>query len=123
MQEEREIRPELETGERILWAGQPRQGLRFSLFDLYAVPFGLFFFGFAVVWTVMAYRGFPLFALFGVPFLLVGTYVAFGRFFVEARQRAKTYYAVTNRRMIVVSGLVNRTVKSLDLSTLHDVER
>ncbi len=91
------------------------------MFDLYAVPFGLFFFGFAVVWTVVAFRGFPLFALFGVPFLLVGAYVAFGRFFVEARQRAKTYYAVTDRRVVVVSGLMSRTVKSLDLRTLHDV--
>ena len=75
MQEDREIRPELEPDERVLWAGQPRQGLRFSWFDLYAVPFGLFFFGFAVLWTTGAYHGMPIFALFGVPFLLVGAYV------------------------------------------------
>lgn len=121
MEAERTIDAELDPGERVLWAGQPRQGLRFGWFDLYAVPFGLFFFGFAVVWTVLAYRGAPLFALCGAPFLLVGSYVAFGRFFVEAKQRARTYYAVTDRRVIIMSGLLSRTVRSLDLATLRDV--
>lgn len=121
MQEEREIRPELEPGERVLWAGQPRQGLRLDWSDLYSIPFGLFFFGFSVFWTAGAYQGSPIFALFGVPFLIAGAYIAFGRFFVEAQQRARTYYAVTDRRALIVSGLLNRTVKSLDLATLHDV--
>ena len=121
MQEEREIRSELEPGERLLWSGQPSQGLRFTWLDLYTIPFGLFFTGFAAVWVVMAYQSSPLFALFGLPFFLAGAFMAFGRFFVEAKQRARTHHAVTDRRAIIVSGLLNRTVNSLDLATLNDV--
>lgn len=120
-QEEATLSEELETGEKLIWTGQPYQGLRFSWFDLYAVPFGLFFFGFAIVWSILAFRGAPPFALFGIPFILVGAYMAFGRFIIEAKQRARTYYAITDRRIIIVTGLFTRTVRSLDLSTLQNV--
>jgi len=44
-----------------------------------------------------------------------------GRFFFEARQRANTYYAVTAERVLIVSGIFSRTVKSLNLRTLSDI--
>jgi hypothetical protein len=38
-----------------------------------------------------------------------------------ARQRAKTHYGLTNERVIIISGVFSRTVKSLQLRTLSDV--
>jgi len=43
------------------------------------------------------------------------------RFFVDALQRAQTYYALTDQRAIIISGLVNRQTKSLPLRTMTDI--
>jgi hypothetical protein len=61
------------------------------------------------------------FALWGLPFLLVGSHRIFGRFLIDAKQRAKTTYGLTSERIVIVSGLFARNVKSLNLRTLSDV--
>jgi hypothetical protein len=64
----------------------------------------------------------PLFFdLWGVPFVLVGLYMIVGRFFYEAMLRSRTYYGLTNERVIIISGLSSRTVKSVQVQTLTDV--
>jgi Bacterial PH domain len=64
----------------------------------------------------------PLFfALFGLFFVVVGLYLIAGRFFVDAMQRARTFYAVTSERIIITSGLFSRTVRSVDLKTLGEM--
>ena len=45
----------------------------------------------------------------------------FGRFIVDARQRAGTFYAVTSQRVIICSGVTNCRVQSLPLKSLHDI--
>ncbi len=57
----------------------------------------------------------------GIPFVLVGLYIVLGRFIVDAMNRAKTFYGVTNERIIIITGLFFREVKSLNLRTLTDV--
>jgi Bacterial PH domain len=120
---ERALRPELAHGERLLWSGRPARGVRFRAGDLFLVPFSLLWGGFAIFWesTVLA-KGAPLFfALWGVPFVLVGLYLIIGRFFVDAYQRARTTYGVTDQRVIIISGLVSRAVQSLALRNLGDI--
>lgn len=123
MQISEAIRGELSAGEQVLWAGQPRQGVVMRGSDMFAIPFSVLWAGFAVFWMASAINtGAPAaFVLFGVPFVLVGVYIVFGRFFVEARQRVNTFYAVTSQRVIIVSGLFDRKVKSLSLKTLSDL--
>jgi hypothetical protein len=85
--------------------------------------------GFAIVWEIMALIATPkshdpgvmIFPLFGLPFVLVGLYLIFGRFFVDAKMRARTYYGVTNERIIIINGLFSQQVKSLQLRTLTDI--
>ena len=62
-----------------------------------------------------------LFRLWGIPFVVVGLYMVFGRFVVEAYQRGKTVYGLTDQNFIIVSGLRTRKVKRLNLRTLSDV--
>jgi hypothetical protein len=93
------------------------------------VPFSLLWGGFAIFWEIMALQ-IPsekagavsiVFPLFGIPFVLVGLYLIFGRFIYDSMKRAKTFYGLTDQRAIIVSGLLSKGVKSLNLKTLSDV--
>jgi len=59
--------------------------------------------------------------LFTLGKFLLGIYLILGRFWVDAATRARTFYGLTDRRAIIVSGLLSRTVKSLSLQTMTDV--
>jgi hypothetical protein len=120
---ERELRAELGTGERLLWSGQPRRGVRLRPTDALLIPFSLMWGGFALFWELSVFRtGAPFFfRLWGLPFVLVGLYLIIGRFFADAWQRSRTYYGVTTERLLIVSGLFQRQVKSLPLRNLPEV--
>ncbi len=117
------IEGELASGERVLWSGQPRQGVYFHAADLLLVPFSLVWCGFALFWEYSVIKGGApfFFALFGIPFVGIGLYLVVGRFFVDAWQRAKTHYAVTDQRILIISGLFSRRIRSLNLRTLSEL--
>jgi hypothetical protein len=113
---------ELGADERLLWSGRPKQGLMFRPSDLFLVPFSILWCGFAIFWeaTVITSDAPLFFKLWGVPFVLVGLYMVFGRFIADSSERRRTVYGLTNERVIIISGLFKRTVKSLNLRTLSD---
>ncbi|HKF70355.1 MAG TPA: hypothetical protein VKB68_01295 [Stellaceae bacterium] len=119
-----ELRQRLEPGERVLWSGRPQQGLMFRKGDLLGIPFSLLWCGFAIFWEsqVLSHNAPGFFALWGIPFILIGLYMVFGRFVVDAWQRQRTAYAVTDRRALILSGLWTPTLKSLDIEGLTDIE-
>jgi hypothetical protein len=118
-----EIERQLNSGEKLLWSGQPRQGFRLRPSDAFAIPFSLLWCGFAIFWETSVFNSHApiFFRLWGIPFVLAGLYIAVGRFFVDARTRAQTYYGVTNERILILTGLFSRQTKSLPLRTLTDV--
>lgn len=122
-EQKRFLDSQIAPNERLLWSGQPRQGVFLRASDAYTIPFSLMWCGFAIFWeTSVIYSNAPFFfRLWGIPFVLVGLYMVVGRFFVDAKQRGKTYYGVTNERIIIVSGIFNKQVKSLNLPTLTDI--
>jgi hypothetical protein len=117
-----EIQESLEPGERVLWSGRPRRGLTLRPQDGFLIPFSL-------VWTAIAATGFiagqkaPNTPMAVVPalFLVIGAYFVVGRFFVDAWLRARTRYAVTNVRVIIISGFWSRETRSLSLDGLSDM--
>jgi hypothetical protein len=117
------ISRELASGERALWSGQPHQGITLRGSDALMIPFSLLWGGFAFFWewSVLQTDAPLLFALWGIPFVLIGIYMIIGRFFVEAWERSRTYYAVTNERILIVDGLFKTTVRSVSLRTLTDI--
>jgi hypothetical protein len=117
------IRDELRRDERVIWTGQPPQGMRLRAADAFLIPFSLLWGGFAVFWeaTVVASDAPVFFVLWGIPFVLVGIYLIVGRFWFDAAQRARTYYGLTDSRVLIVSGVFSRSTKSLSIRTLSDV--
>jgi len=114
---------QLGAGERLLWTGQPRQGLFLRATDWAQIPFGLLWGGFAFFWEWSAFHtGAPLFfRLWGVPFVLIGIYLVAGRFFIDAMLRSKTCYALTTQRAIILSGGFATRTTSLQLRAMSDV--
>jgi hypothetical protein len=122
-EQKQQLQSQLAPNEQLLWIGQPRGGIVLRASDAVMIPFSLMWGGFAIFWeaSVLTADAPFLFKLWGIPFVVFGLYLIFGRFVVEAKQRSKTYYGVTNERVIVVSGLFSRNVKSLDLRTLNEI--
>ena len=117
------VRAQLEAGEQLIWSGQPRQGLLLRPSDALLIPFSLLWGGFAIFWeATVILTGAPLFFwVFGVPFVLIGLYLIIGRFFFDARQRASTFYGLTNDRIIITSGKHGKRIQSLSLASLGDI--
>ena len=118
-----ELNPSLSPGEKLLWTGKPRRGLVLRSSDIYLIPFSLLWGGFAFFWETMVIKsnGPLLFRVWGIPFVLIGIYMIIGRFFVDAWKRSNTVYGITADRIIIRSGLVGRTVKSLNIRTISDI--
>lgn len=125
---------ELLPGESLCWTGtaDPR---RAALAALPAGLFGIPFAGFALFWINGAYRGtqhlaksgdsfthaFSFFPLFGIPFLLVGLGVILTPLWVYLKGLS-TVYAVTNQRVMIITGGNTRSVKSVTPSDIVSVD-
>jgi hypothetical protein len=90
---------------------------------VFLIPFTFIWGGFAIFWVVgTIFADVPwFFPLIGLPFVVVGVYVSIGRFWLDARRRATTFYAVTTDRVLILSGIRTRRIKSLSIDTLPDV--
>ncbi len=123
------IRKGLDPNEELLWSGIPRQGVFLQFRDLWMIPLSLLWGSFAFFWeyqAVQRLRQSPdneavLMALFGLPFVLVGLYWIFGRFFFDAWRRRHTFYGLTDKRVVIVSGKWRRKVRSLLRENLIEV--
>jgi hypothetical protein len=118
-----EISRVLDSGESLLWSGAPKRGLLLRPSDALAIPFSLLWGGFAIFWEsdVLRSNAPGFFVLWGIPFVLIGLYLILGRFFVDARIRANTFYGLTDRRAIIISGLFSKTVNSFPLRSLVEI--
>jgi hypothetical protein len=111
----------LSTGEHVQWLGRPDASKHFNAGDLYLVPFSILWAGFAVFWeaTAIASGAGPFFALWGIPFIVIGLYLVIGRFFYEAYRKRHTLYAVTDRR--VLSVVQRRRGETVDATYLRAI--
>jgi hypothetical protein len=121
------IQPELTSGENVVWIGQPSSAFVLHKEDTFLVPFSLLWGGFAIFWelSVIGVWGSPNAAnpwtfgmLWGIPFVLIGQYMIWGRFFYAAWKKRRTHYAVTNRRVMVVQNAWTRQMASAYLDSL-----
>jgi hypothetical protein len=101
-----QVQSSLRPGEQLLWCGRPDPAVVFTPADIIAVPFSLVWLGIALLWETGTYSiGAPLaFRLVGVPFVLIGAYLAAGRFVARWFRKRKTVYAITTDRVVVQAG-------------------
>jgi hypothetical protein len=126
---------ELQSGESIYWTGIADPG-RAALTALPASLFGIPFAGFAVFWMSQAFRatntmsrtshnafvgGFSIFPLFGLPFLLIGLGIVLAPLWAYLNGRS-TVYAITNQRVMIITGGSTRSVKSVTPADIVSVE-
>lgn len=100
------VNAHLTADEYVVWKGRPGKGHVLTKSDIFLIPFSLMWGGFAIFWemSVLLMDAPLLFKLWGIPFVLVGLYLIFGRFIWQQHMRKRTYYAVTNRRVLRLRG-------------------
>ena len=122
------VQPDLTPGESVLWAGRPSSAVVFHKEDWLLIPFSLMWGGFAIFWEMTATgywspnsspaRAPGFFVLWGIPFVLIGQYLIWGRFLYAAWKKKRTYYAVTSRRVIVIQDGWKHQMASSYIDTL-----
>lgn len=128
----------LDPGERLLWTGAPARGLRFDFDQVILSVFGGVFLAFALLAFVESSRGLwggywlmasgyvlwfmVIFPLFALPFIWEGVMMAFGQHFTDARLRAQTRYALTDRRAIIAIGGREPSVRSWPIGPETEVD-
>jgi hypothetical protein len=112
-----ELRGLLDSEERLIWSGQPHQGVDFD-FGLLLITL------FSVAWIggigIAVFKGFSeehwsSRGLVGILFLIAGTLPLAIALVIAPAVRRKTSYALTNDRVLIVTGLITRRVESLEL--------
>jgi hypothetical protein len=113
------LQNEMLMDEKILWSGQPKQGFIFTGGDIFTIFIGLFWLGATSPFAYFAIQSFELFTmLFTLPFVLIGLYLVFGNIIYKNYQKNRTYYAVTNQRILIQLNLFNKKVKSKLISQI-----
>lgn len=98
-------RPYIIVGESILWKGKPEKGNIFTRRELVLLPFSLMVCGFSLFWEYMAMQTGQLFPiLWGLPIVGIGIYMLVGRYIQAAYLRNKTFYVITNKKVIIKKG-------------------
>ncbi|WP_313001655.1 hypothetical protein [Brevundimonas sp.] len=114
----------IRADEKLLWRGQPQQGLRLGGHDLIAVPFSLLWGGGVLMMLVSggisSAGGFP-FVLFPLLFGFIALYVTVGRLLHDAWIRSRMEYALTDRRIIVFQRGLGGDVTTVDISKMDQV--
>jgi Bacterial PH domain len=126
---------ELQSGESLYWTGTA-DPTRAAISALPATIFGIPFAGFALFWMNTAFhatnsmhkssndafsKSFTVFPLFGSPFLLIGLGIVLAPLWAYLKGRS-TVYALTNQRVMIISGGSNVSVKSYTPADILSVE-
>ncbi len=62
-----------------------------------------------------------VFEVVGWLFIAIGLYLLVGRFFVDARVRRNTYYGVTDRRILILTGFFGNRFVSIPLDRVGEM--
>jgi hypothetical protein len=104
----------------LLWEGRPDINA-FSLRGAwFLLPFSVLWGGFALFWEagVLTSHAPIFFSLWGIPFVVAGLYLIFGRIPVARREARLTRYAITDRRVLLLRGAFRQQLTEIDLKDI-----
>ena len=115
----------LEKDEYVKWTGKSEKIFAFHSIYIFMIPFFTIWFGgviFATVSsaenTISGEEGFFT-LIFMIPFWLVGSYFIFSLFILPVLARAKTVYAITNKKVIQKFG---KQIKMIHLDPMPQIQ-
>ncbi len=129
-----QISGELSPSEKLIWVDRPASASHHAFSSIGSFLFGIPFFAFAVFWTWMASEplrrggidgppGFSyFFPMFGIPFLLIGLAMLLTPLW-SAFAAKHTIYALTNKRLIILTRYPVRNFQFWPLENLDDITR
>ncbi|WP_085905285.1 PH domain-containing protein [Kiloniella majae] len=122
------VRSELMENEQLIWADRPVSE-RFYRKKIKAAIAGKFMIGFIILWILgVTYTSFSSGNLFGLSLVIVALPLLFiVRKLLnkpnEARQRTEqTYYAITDKRLLIIDDYKRKSVESYDLKKIQFLE-
>jgi hypothetical protein len=133
LQASMKLQSEMMPGEHMLWAGMPNPSVIFHTQDWVMVPFSLLWGGGVLFMGAESFgwwRGKPATARtwdFGMvvvaAFIAIGQYFIWGRFVTDAWLKRRTYYAITDRRILLLQEGFKRKIRAVYLDSVTEIQR
>jgi len=113
---QRELIRCLEPDEQLIWSGKPKTGIVFKKSDIGSTLL-------ALLWiTFFSYLVWVEDVITTSAFIPIGVYLLILRYPVDSKRRSLTYYGLTDRRIIILSGFFRRNIKSIPLDCAAKLE-
>lgn len=110
---------EMAMDEKILWSGQPEPSLYLTGGGVVVTLFGLIWLCITCYMEYVAIESNDKFLMFFLlPFVLIGLYIVSAIFIYNNFRRKKTYYAITNQRVLILTNLFNKKIESKLISQI-----
>lgn len=114
------IAPYIASDEYVLWKGKPEKGNLITSVDILIT---IIFFVLIIIVSlfdifIFTYAGSNKLFARGIMVLLVCIYIAVGRFFHTGYLRKRTYYVITNKKVI---RLRKNTIDTIDGKRIHNI--
>ncbi|WP_160690515.1 hypothetical protein [Clostridium sp. C2-6-12] len=122
--------------EEILWFGRPNVNKIFSKKDAYSIFVGIGFVASSLVWIVFGIRimsgvmvqntnkpmPWQVCFLLAIPFVVVGFYNLIGKAIIRKHKKEKTFYAITNKRLLILEVGAKERIISKYISRINKVD-
>ena len=129
------LQSELLPGETLLWTGQPSRRVIFHKEDAGLIPFSLLWGGFSIFWEFGVTTGLGtsrhaagnstdwFFMLWGIPFVLMGQYMIWGRFVFAAWKKGRIVYGITQKRVLIQTTTWSRALNATYIDQIPVIEK
>jgi hypothetical protein len=119
------FQPDLLKDEEILWSGQPDPSVHFNRADRFWIPVGLsnFLIGLVMHFDLVTESTTLFFPIFSIILITIGVFMLVVRFIFKSWSKRRTFYAITNRRALVLRDSRARKVHAVYLSRIPVTEK
>lgn len=118
----------LQKGETLLWAGQPKGGIIIEKDDKPLMIAGMIFIVFMSLIMLIGFQLYSISTSVGIllvllvlPFMLLGFYLLIGRLLIDKQNRSRTFYGLTEKRLLLKSRLPMAKIQSISITLLTEM--